>query len=124
MLFTAGNQTITATDTANSSITGNASVTVNPAAATSLAVFGYPSPTRRGVPHDFTVEALDPYGNIATGYSGTVTFSSDEGHADLPADYTFTAADAGVHVFSATFNRFGTFSLTATDTSDPTITGT
>ncbi len=124
MLFTAGDQTITATDTVDNSITGTATVTVNPAAATSLAVFGYPSPTSRMEPHDFTVEALDPYGNIATGYTGTVTFSSDEDHADLPDDYTFTADDAGVHVFSATFNRFGTFYLTATDTSDPTITGT
>jgi hypothetical protein len=123
MLFTAGNQTITTTDTANPSITGTATVTVNPAVATSLGVFGYPSPTLRGVPHDFTVEALDPYGNIATGYTGTVTFSSDESHADLPADYAFTATDAGVHVFTATFNRFGTFYLAATDTSDPTITG-
>jgi hypothetical protein len=123
-LYTAGTQTITATDTVTSAITGTATVTINPAAATSLAVFGYPSPTERMVPHDFTVAALDPYGNVATGYTGTVTFSSDEDHADLPPDYTFTAADAGVHVFSATFNRFGTFYLTATDTSDPTITGT
>jgi hypothetical protein len=123
-LYTAGTQTITATDTVTSAITGTATVTINPAAATSLAVFGYPSPTERMVPHNFTVEAFDPYGNVATGYTGTVTFSSDEDHADLPPDYTFTAADAGVHVFSATFNRFGTFSLTATDTSDPTITGT
>jgi hypothetical protein len=123
-LYTAGTQTITATDTVDNSITGTATVTVNPAAATSLAVFGYPSPTERRVAHDFIVAALDPYGNIATGYTGTVTFSSDEDHADLPDDYTFTAADAGMHVFSATFNRFGTFYLAATDTSDPTITGT
>jgi hypothetical protein len=123
-LYTAGLQAITATDTTDGSITGTATDLVNPAAASTLIVAGYPSPTGRGEFHDFTVTALDPYGNIATGYTGTVTFSSDESHASLPDDYTFTAADAGVHTFSAAFNRFGTFSLTATDTADPSITGT
>jgi hypothetical protein len=122
-LYTAGVQTITATDTVNNSITGTATVTVNPAAATSLAVFGFPSPAQRMVFYDFTVEALDPYGNVATGYLGTITFSSDEGQASLPDDYTFTAADMGVHVFSAAFNRFGTFYLAATDVVNPSITG-
>ncbi len=123
-LYTAGTQTITATDTVNSSVTGSATVTVNPAAAVSLNVYGFPSPTARGKSHHFFVAAIDPYGNIATSYTGTITFSSDEDHADLPNDYTFTAADQGVHKFRATFNRFGTFSLTATDTSNPSITGT
>ena len=124
MLFTAGNQTITATDTADGSITGSATVTVNPAAASSLRVYGFKSPTARGAFHHFFVAAIDPYGNIATGYTGTVHFTSDEDHASLPADYIFTAADQGVHRFRAAFNRFGTFSLTATDTSNPSITGT
>jgi hypothetical protein len=123
-LYTAGIQAITATDTVNSSLTGTALVTVNPAAARTLVVAGYPSPTRVGEFHDFTVRALDPYGNVATGYTGTVTFSSDDDSANLPDNYTFTADDAGVHTFSAAFNQVGTFSLTATDKADPSITGT
>jgi hypothetical protein len=122
-LKTAGTQTITATDTTNSSLTATQSVVVNPAAASYLAVAGYPSPTVKGQAHDFTVTAYDAYGNVATGYTGTVYFASDEGHAALPADYTFTAADAGAHTFSATFNRFGTFYLSAIDTANATITG-
>jgi hypothetical protein len=59
--------------------------------------------------YSFTVTAVDAYGNVATGYTGTIHFSSDEDHADLAADYTFTAADAGTHTFVAAFNRFGTF---------------
>jgi len=122
-LFTAAPaQTITVTDTV-SGIAGGATIMVNPAAASTLVVFGYPSPTARREFHDFTVMALDPYGNIATGYRGTVHFTSDDDHADLPSDYTFADADAGVHVFQAAFNRFGTFSLTVTDTADPSITG-
>jgi len=34
----------------------------------------------------------------------------------LPANYTFTAADAAKHVFSATLKTAGTQSITATDT--------
>jgi hypothetical protein len=122
-LYTAGVQTITATDTVNSTLTSTATVSVNPAAAMSLAVFGFPSPAQRMVFYNFTVEALDPYGNIATGYLGRVTFSSDEDQASLPDDYTFIAADMGVHIFSAAFNRFGTFYLAATDVVNASITG-
>jgi hypothetical protein len=124
ILKTAGSQTVTATDTANSSLTGSTTVTVTPAAASYLVVAGFPSPALRMHAYAFTVTAYDAYGNVATGYTGTVTFSSDESHADLPADYTFTAADAGVHTFSATFNRFGTFYLRARDRDNPSLSGT
>ena len=36
--------------------------------------------------------------------------------ATLPANYTFTAGDAGVHVFSVTLESPGLQSITATDT--------
>jgi hypothetical protein len=39
------------------------------------------------------------YDNIATGYTGTVTFTRIDAAAFLPADYLFTVADAGVHTF-------------------------
>jgi hypothetical protein len=56
-------------------------------------------------------------------FVGRQTHASDEGHADLPPDYTFTAADAGTHTFAAAFNRLGTYYLRATDTLDLSITG-
>src|SRR5262249_1566089 len=123
VFFTAGTQTLTATDTQTGTIVGTETITVDPAPVSSFTVAGYPSPTQRGDSHDFTVTAMDPYRNVVTGYTGRVHFTSDEDHADLPDDYTFTAADAGVHTFSAAFNRVGTFYLAATDTADPTITG-
>jgi hypothetical protein len=52
---------------------------------------------------------------VASGYTGTVTFSSSDPLAGLPANYTFTAADAGVHAFTATLKKAGTQSLTAAD---------
>src|SRR5438067_5362395 len=47
-----------------------------------------------------TVRAVDAFGNNVTGYKGKVKFSSTDTQAGLPADYTFTAADAGVHTFT------------------------
>jgi hypothetical protein len=121
---TAGSQSLTATDTTTGSITGSQTgITVNPAAASSLVVSGFPSPTSPGVSHNFTVTAEDAYGNTATGYRGTVHFTSSDSQAVLPANYSFTSSDAGTHTFSATLNTAGTQSLTATDTTNGTITG-
>ena len=64
---------------------------------------------------------MDPYGNTAVNYQGTVAISTS--HTDpgivLPADYTFTAADAGVHTLTAglTLLTSGDQTITATDTS-------
>jgi hypothetical protein len=123
-LFTAGSQSLTAKDAANLLTGTQSDIVVTPAATSAFVVSGYPSPTGVGEFHDFTVAAVDAYGNVTPDYTGTVTFSSDDGLANLPGDYTFTAADMGVQVFSAAFNQVGTFSLTATDTTDPSITGT
>jgi hypothetical protein len=69
-----------------------------------------------GTAFTFTVQVLDAYGNLATGYTGTVAFSSSDGAAALPGSYTFTAADGGKRSFTATLNTTGTQSLTAQDT--------
>jgi hypothetical protein len=70
------------------------------------------------------VVAKDADGNTATSYTGTVTFSSSDAKAVLPANYTFVSTDRGVHTSSATFKTAGTQSLTATDTVTSSITGT
>jgi adhesin/invasin len=68
---------------------------------------------------------------VAIGYIGTVTFSTtdpDKG-VILPADYTFTADEGGVHTFTdtgrgeTTLITPGDQTITATDTKDDTITG-
>jgi hypothetical protein len=59
---------------------------------------------------------------VATGYSGTVHFTSSDGAANLPANYTFTGADAGTHTFTVTLRTAGGQTVTATDTVNATIT--
>jgi alpha-tubulin suppressor-like RCC1 family protein len=127
-LVTAPSQTITATDTVSGTITGTSSpITVNPTTATKLAVSAT-SPETAGSPFSVTVTAQDTYGNTATGYTGTVKFTTtDTGTGvTLPANYGFIAGNAGVHTFAsgATLVTAGPQTITATDTAHATITGT
>ena len=85
---------------------------------------GFPSPIQADVAGNFTITALDAFGNTATGYSGTIHFTSSDGQAILPADYTFIPGDGGVHTFSARLKTAGSQSLTATDTVTSSIAGT
>lgn len=120
---TAGNQTLTATDTSSSAITGDAAISVTPAAPSTILVSGFPSPITAGAAGSFTVTALNANGTIDTGYTGTVRFNSSDGKAVLPATYTFTAADAGKHTFSATLKTAGTQSITVSDTLNASLHG-
>jgi hypothetical protein len=120
-LVSVGLQSISATDTVAGSITGTQSgITVNLAGASQFAVSGYPSPTLTGVSHTFTVTARDAFGNTATGYAGTVHFSSTDSSATLPANAPLTN---GAGTFSATLVTGGLQSITATDTISGSITG-
>jgi hypothetical protein len=97
--MTAASQSLTATDTATPSMTGaETAILVNPAAATHFIITG-PSSITAGTAFNITVTAVDTYGNIATGYLGTIGFSSTDSHASLPGNYTFTTSDQGVHTF-------------------------
>ena len=121
-LKTAGPQTLSFTDTVITILTSTQSIAVSPAAAASLTVTGFPA-TTAGVAQTFAVTLRDAFGNVATGYTGTVTFSSSDPIASLPANYAFTAADAGVHTFSAVLKRAGTQFLQVTDTLSSSLTG-
>jgi hypothetical protein len=123
-LKTAGSQWVRATDKTTASITGSQTVTVTPAKATHLTV-GTFNPYPAGVSHSVTVKAFDAYGNVATGYLGTIHFTSSDKKATLPADYTFTSADKGVHTFTAALvlKTAGSQWVRATDKTTASITG-
>ncbi|HTH74594.1 MAG TPA: S8 family serine peptidase [Trinickia sp.] len=117
MLKTSGHQTITATDTVASSITGtSATILVNPGNATVLIVTAPAAIETAGVAFDVMVEAQDAYGNTATGYAGTIHFDSSDPKADPPDDYTFVpATDAGIQAFSVNLHSAGQWTVKATD---------
>jgi hypothetical protein len=58
-------------------------------------------------------------GQTAPGFRGTVHLSSTDATAELPADVTFTAADAGVKQVMVTLKVAGLSTLTGTDTANP-----
>jgi hypothetical protein len=90
-------------------------------ASVSAFVPGAPDAVTAGTPFDVTVAVVDAFGQVAVGYTGTVTFSTTDPDPAvvLPADYLFTAADGGSHTFSAglTLSAPGEQTLTVTDLS-------
>jgi hypothetical protein len=110
--------------------TGGVNIGAYQASATAFLVSA-PDTVQSGVPFDVTVAAVDPYGQVAVGYTGTVTFSTSDPDPGviLPADYAFTLGDGGVHTFTdtglgeITLLTPGDQILTVMDTADNTITG-
>src|SRR5262249_17910664 len=80
-----------------------------------------PSAAMAGTAFSFTVTALDPFNNTATGYGGMVHFDSPDASATLPANSTLSN---GVGTFSATLETAGSETISATDTTNASITGT
>jgi hypothetical protein len=80
-----------------------------------------PDAIQAGVPFNLSVTAVDPFGQVAYGYTGTVTFASDDAAAVLPDDYPFQPSDEGSATFAVTLNTSGPVHLTGTDTADDTV---
>ena len=119
----AGSRTITVTDTVTGSITGGASITVGHGPAASLVVVP-PATGTTGQAFSVTVTARDAYANTATGYLGTVTFSTTGGGASVPGSYTFVAGDSGsASLPGFSFATPGAKTVIATDTVTGSITG-
>ena len=129
-LTTAGQQTVTATDRSNTSITG-VSPTLS-VAETYLSASLNVASIQTGVPLSMTAQAKDSSGALVAGYVGTVQFSSTDSQFSFPANcgwgtsncYTFTAGDAGTHSFPVTLNTAGSQTMTATDKASSSISGT
>jgi hypothetical protein len=83
-----------------------------------------PASVTAGSSFTVTVSALTAGGQVDDQYTGTVHFTSSDGSAVLPANYTFTKADLGVNTFTVTLNSTGTQTITAADKSHKTIKGT
>src|SRR5438132_2733490 len=114
VLKTVGSQTISLGDGALSVSSGT--IPVGPGAAQSFIVSGFPNPTSSGVTGSITVEARDGFGNRATGYQGTVQFTSSNATVTRPAAPAFSAADLGIKTFpSLVLRTAGTQSITVTD---------
>jgi hypothetical protein len=121
-LNTSGTQTVSATDTSNTSLTGSAQVQVAaPGVAVRFVVFAEPRFLQTGQTTTLFVAALDANNHLATTYPGTVHFMSSDTAATLPGDSTLTS---GIGIFSATLVTTGHQTITVTDVSNSALTGT
>ncbi len=118
---TAGSQSVTASDSVNSAITGMDTVTVSPAAAARLAVTGLVN-AAAGTPQTATATAYDIFGNVVTGYDGTVNFTTSDGQAGFTPNSVM--ASLGVASALTALRTAGPQSVTATDSVNSAITGT
>jgi hypothetical protein len=119
-----GSATVTANTVAGDA-TGTLQVPFTAVQATKLEVTQITNPVAAGTASNVQVKAVNAAGVTATGYTGTVHFTSTDANATLPANYTFLAGDNGVKVFTGgvTLKTKGTQNVTATDTTTATITG-
>jgi hypothetical protein len=75
-----------------------------------------PTIATAGTPFSITVRAEDAYGNTASGYTGTVGFSSSDPNAFLPSPYQFTSNDFGAKTLGGVILRAtGTQTITVSD---------
>ena len=101
----AASQTVIATDSIDASITGTSTLKIDPGPAFSFLLLDVPSSVTAGQAFSFRVHALDTFGNLATGYSGTAASSSSDGRAVLPGSLTFLAGQASASASLITAGR-------------------
>jgi hypothetical protein len=120
-LKTSGSETITATDTASASITGTSSPISVSGPATHFSVANTSNAAGTRTPSTLLVVALDASNNQSSGYTGTVQITTSDAKAMLPANGPL---QGGAGNFQLTFETAGNQSVTATDTTTHSITGT
>src|SRR5205085_5950085 len=101
---TAGSKTFTATDTTDSAVTGTSpAVSVGPAGVSSLRLAAATTTPAAGVADDLTVTALDPFGNVATGYTGdhVLTFGGAGSSAAPATPPTVTDKNGSAQPFAS-----------------------
>ncbi len=99
-LQTSGEQRLVVRDRDDGGLEDEVLVEVMAAPAASLVLAELPEEKTAGDVASPRVTAFDSFGNVATGYRGTVSFSSTCGVAVLPSAYTFDSGDAGEKRFS------------------------
>ena len=115
---------LTAVAPAATALAAGPLATVTAGTAVRLSVTA-PATATAGTPVAVKVVARDAAGQVATSYRGTVAFRSTDTKAVLPAAYTFTTADNGVHTFTGVALRTaGTRTVTVADRTTTTLTGT
>jgi hypothetical protein len=136
-LLSSGSRTVTASDITDSTKTSNTSsaITVSSAAFTKLQLLvpgesaaagtttgktGTPVAQNAGAAYNVTVNAVDANWNLVSSVSDTLSLTSSDPNAALPAN---TALASGTKSLSLTDRTAGSWTVTTTDITDGTKTG-
>src|SRR5215471_10462549 len=90
-------------------------VTVGPKQAVAIKVEPATATPTAGEPLSVVVTAIAATGVTAPGFRGTVHLTSSDAGAELPSDFAFVAADAGVKTVSVKLKTAGVRDLVASD---------
>lgn len=93
---------------------------ITAAGAASFSVVA-PSAATAGLPTVLTLTALDAFGNTASGYAGTLKFTSTDPAAILPSGVSLSSGQGSAQV---TFETVGKQRVTVSDSVNASITGT
>ena len=119
ILKTAGDQTVTVTDTLTSDVSADSGpIAVSAANATHIIISAPPSATA-GQAFDVSIVARDAYQNTALAYAGTIQFTASDGSAALPPPSTLSN---GVGTFNVVLKAPGSQSVIASDAVNAGIT--
>ena len=120
---TAGSVIVYAIDMNTWSVMGWQTITVTPGPPRRFRVSVGANPWPVGTRHSVTVTAVDVYGNTSPGYTGTVQLTTTDPEVPRPSAPTLTASMQGRCMFFIDFRTPGLQTVTATDTTNPSITG-
>jgi hypothetical protein len=109
-LYTAGNVSITAVDTTNSSISAGSGMIPISAASPSMILIFVNDEVAAGDGEIVTVELLDRYDNLVQVPGNTVSFESSDSQAGLPGT---TSIGSGYATVTITFGTIGSQTITA-----------
>ena len=109
----AGNQSVSVSD---GRADGSASFSVSAAAGAACNLIDLPATAAAGAQVGLRVVVRDAFGNLASGYAGTIGLASDDAAAQLGPAATYTGTDAGAHAFTIQLRTAGSRTVTATDT--------
>jgi hypothetical protein len=75
---------------------------------------GTPAPANYGMPYDVVVASMDRYGNVRGTPADTVTLTSTDGTAVMPAAFALSPGVEGVDTVTLTYTAYGNSTLNAT----------
>jgi len=94
------------------------------AAAPHHIVLTTPAAAVAGTSFQYSANVVDAYGNVVSGYGGTIHFTSSDAAAVMPPDYTYNNAISAYGSVGSVMKTGGPQTITATEVTSGLISGT